>query len=775
MKVEIIKPVPKEAPSPFINGRGTVLCASKGTLWDLRPKYIWEWIDKDGSKIGYVVRTTDKKILTIFYCQTSEGKQWCQMGYGTNKPLFNLQSLDDKDTVWVLEGELTCMKVQKLLTDVAAVCNQGGASHVNVSDWTPLYGKNIIIVPDNDEPGIKAANQIAEKLEKHCPSVQIVLPPENKKKGWDLADAIEEGWKVGQIKNYIKNNSKPFHLGRNKEQKENSIAHVVRPLGVNRDRFFYLPQEQGQVISLTAQQHTSRNLMGLAPLKFWEYNFHKENSRAETPVNWSVAIDTLMQECREKGIFDEKKCRGRGCFNDEGKIVFHAGDKLIVDGQEIDIFDFESNYIYERGQKIDLDFSRPLEDEESQNIIEAACLANWEESCSANLLAGWIALAPISGCLRWRPQMWITGPAGSGKSTVLSDLCQSLLKNIVVQILGGSTESGTRQYVKKDAFPITYDESEPEGKRGKARNDALLFLVRAATSDTGALILKGTTSHKSEGFEIRSMFLFSSTVISLEHQADKTRFAILTLESESNRESGFDYTPFVQASNEFLEEGFSSKLIARSIKLAKTIKKNAETLSSLISSKYGSKRFGDQYGYLIAGCESLKHSREISEEEAISIVSEYNLEAYKESLDSSQELDLLSKIMQIRIKAGVSVSAEELTIGQCLKKLRDLITTLDSIEVSEKVLKEKLRSVGIKYVGRSDEQKFIHISTKSNLIQKHLEGSSTPVNWHKILLRLPGAKNITSYFGPEFGGADRTRAVSLPMDILFKNEEEWNL
>jgi nucleoid-associated protein YgaU len=32
------------------------------------------------------------------------------------------------------------------------------------------------------------------------------------------------------------------------------------------------------------------------------------------------------------------------------------------------------------------------------------------------LLAGWIALAPICGAMRWRPHLWLTAAAGAGKA-----------------------------------------------------------------------------------------------------------------------------------------------------------------------------------------------------------------------------------------------------------------------------------------------------------------------------------------------------------------------
>ena len=47
------------------------------------------------------------------------------------------------------------------------------------------------------------------------------------------------------------------------------------------------------------------------------------------------------------------------------------------------------------------------------------------------LLAGWVALAPVCGALGWRPHAWITGKAGSGKTTIMKRFVNFLVGEIV--------------------------------------------------------------------------------------------------------------------------------------------------------------------------------------------------------------------------------------------------------------------------------------------------------------------------------------------------------
>ena len=59
--------------------------------------------------------------------------------------------------------------------------------------------------------------------------------------------------------------------------------------------------------------------------------------------------------------------------------------------------------------------------DEGEMILDLAARFRWSKPGSAALAAGWAALAPVCGALRWRPHIWLAGGPGSGKSTVLND------------------------------------------------------------------------------------------------------------------------------------------------------------------------------------------------------------------------------------------------------------------------------------------------------------------------------------------------------------------
>ena len=68
----------------------------------------------------------------------------------------------------IVEGEKTADAANRLINKVGMICLTwlGGASATGRTDWSVLNDREVIIWPDNDQPGFKAANQICSELRK---------------------------------------------------------------------------------------------------------------------------------------------------------------------------------------------------------------------------------------------------------------------------------------------------------------------------------------------------------------------------------------------------------------------------------------------------------------------------------------------------------------------------------------------------------------------------------------------------------------------------------
>ncbi len=200
-----VMPVPQEAPLPPVH-------SSMG-----KPSQAWSYRDEDGNLLCYTCRFDmaegKKEVRPLTYWENSATgeQQWRWKGFDGLRPLYGLEKLKPRpeDTVIVAEGEKATDAAQKLFPDYAAITSTSGSNAAHKSDWTPLKGRSVIIAPDNDEPGAKYFEKVRDLLfELGVGSVHLLEWPKDKTiqqgeivdrdealpKGWDLADALAEGW-----------------------------------------------------------------------------------------------------------------------------------------------------------------------------------------------------------------------------------------------------------------------------------------------------------------------------------------------------------------------------------------------------------------------------------------------------------------------------------------------------------------------------------------------------------------------------------------------------
>ncbi|MDF2964727.1 MAG: hypothetical protein K0Q51_115 [Rickettsiaceae bacterium] len=183
---------------------------------------VYTYKDSNGDTIGYVVRFKDeetnaKQTLPLVWAENIKtGRQgWKSQGF-EGKPIYGLEKLNqDRKTVLIVEGEKTADAASMLLPEYTVISWLGGTNSVLQVDWKVLKGRKVVIWPDNDAPGMKAANVISNKLEGVAQDITIVNPyllkfsekvhenilPEK----WDLADNLPEVITKEGIKKAIRN------------------------------------------------------------------------------------------------------------------------------------------------------------------------------------------------------------------------------------------------------------------------------------------------------------------------------------------------------------------------------------------------------------------------------------------------------------------------------------------------------------------------------------------------------------------------------------------
>lgn len=221
------KPILANQESPWIyNQHGG---EDGGKFGKITPQQVYEYRSVDDKKLlGYVLRRnfTDetgrarKMTPAVTWCKFEhEGKtsyNWSYVPFewgGKLKPLYKQELILKNPHVPIVihEGEKAVDAAYELLPGAVHITWPGGTQGITCQstgrcliDLSPLKGRNIIIFPDADEPGYKAAAQLLIHLQDVEPADAIVVrAPDNVEKGWDIADAKRDGWTPEMVFDHI--------------------------------------------------------------------------------------------------------------------------------------------------------------------------------------------------------------------------------------------------------------------------------------------------------------------------------------------------------------------------------------------------------------------------------------------------------------------------------------------------------------------------------------------------------------------------------------------
>jgi putative DNA primase/helicase len=632
-----------------------------------------------------------------------------------------IRAIKSQTTIYIVEGEKDVHSLEAL--GLTATTNSGGAGK-----WRPEFSKifagatEIVILPDNDAPGQKHAQEIKKTL----PSAKIVNLPEIPEKG-DVTDWIKAGGTAAQLRSL---HTKPF-----------------RSLGHNHGSYYFFPNGSRQVIRLTAI--TKQNLLTIAPIEYWMANYFFGRG-----ISWDHAINDVIRECESEGVYDVSRHRGRGAWIDSGKIVIHLGNRTLVNNIETDP---GGKYVYEAGISLPYSGQSPLKKEEANNLQQIIDSLFWEKSIYGKLLAGWCVAAPICGALDYRPNVWLTGKAGAGKSYVINHIVKPCMGEFRLYAQSKTTEAGIRQSLKSDALPVMIDEFEGEDFAARERVQKILDLARQSFSESDGKIIMGSSGGDAVEYQIRSMFFMASIGVGVVRHADETRITVLSLKTPHDRDGQTAEEHFKNLRNNvtrILTPEWCSRFRARTFSMIPTIRKNAEIFSVSLARKIGNRRTGDQAGVLLAGAYSLCSDDIITQEFADKWINERDWTDQEQIAERSDEMDCLNIIMQHIVKISPS---EELSVYEMIKECKKQ-GIIDGSHVT------RLRRIGIRFDNTN-----IYVSNSLLPLKKIMEKSPYEKNWGRILKRIDGTEEISMRFI-----GNPTKTIRIPWETIEGYPEEWD-
>lgn len=713
-----------------------------------------------------------KDFLPLRPVITDDGAiEWEMRAYPEPRPLYGLAQLAAKDAskkVIVVEGEKAAEALLERRPGNTILTWSGGSRAWQKSDWTPIFGREVILWPDNDEAGREAMRGIAELLHSHGCVVHILGTAEEllEVEGGDCADIPTEKRFAVLAKlledatvlrpDTIEPPPEPKESGDEPSAPPETNMRLPVPLGILGDEFVLLDR-RGPKLYRFGFSGLRAALPNLAALDDWQASKFFNDGR----VNWDKAVNEYIDTCTQVGIVKPERVRDVGVWMDSGRVVANiARHQLWVDGDAVRPSAIDSWYIYvsRDGWR---EVAQPLDTATASTVLSAMGRLAFAHPYHAIALAGWIAVAPLAGALPWRPNIWLSAPSGGGKTWVLDNIVTPLLRAHMFRSNGATTEAGVRQQCNGKAIPIVWDEFEAETIKDAEAKRHLMDLVRSASTGE-PLIVKGGQSGASQSFSVPFMFLFASIHARLVAAADANRTVNVELrpkpkEGDEREARMKDFRELQRITGNWPID-IGDRWLWRAILGARTILASIKTLKPLIAA-IQDERTADVHSALIAGYWSIGHDEPISQEDAEEIVAgmfadymQYSTSADSVALDAADEYRALDLILD---------HIESVTVDDKTRRvsLREIVLSAVS---SPQTWRPVLQRYGL---GVSEDRAYLQVSSGHNFLARVLAGTQFAQQWNQVLGRLPGAKKMLVRGFVEGNQRVKRRTVEIPISL----------
>jgi putative DNA primase/helicase len=689
----------------------------------------WKWRDNKGvwCCTARHEKGGEKDIIPYYY--GTDGK-WIQGNpIAEDRPIYRLNELPEVGKVLIVEGE----KCADVPVDGYFVTTWiGGTGQVRKTNWKMLADyKDITIWPDNDIPGTKAAAYIKEQL-----SQARIIKIKGKPDKWDIADAAVDGTDIIKFiteAEYVQgsmdtvqhgNVYKPSGNGGSAPCESNgSPGGPFQHLGYDDQRHYFLPRGSNIVTRIGKGSFNKTKLLELAPLSWWCMEYPDKRG-----FDVDVAIDTTIRDSELRGMFQTSRIRGSGVWLHDNKLIINNGETTTDEhGNEVSI---NSKFYYVKSDKRMGDFRGDMAtSEQGYNLMKLFIAQGFESEFEALAMLGWTLIAPFGGILKWRPHVWLTGPAKSGKSHILENLIEPLVSPFYHKGTGKTSAPGIYRAIRNTACPILLDEMEPGKNANKEtiqKIEEKLELARNASSDFSSTFTLTSMSGSglTEEFCVRSCFCFASILPYFSGEAIESRIILSRLKNIKTTKSKIEKTV------EILKTGIMDNPVIfqrRIFRKLKSIITNIEIVKKIFIEQTGDQRKSDNLAPVFAAIIAIAEDSDIVDIDKIKKLVEIftnDLKSEKSGSESDED-KLFFEMLDYTIQLSPS---EKISIAELI---------LQAANRAERISPEKhdvLQRHGIRMLEIEGNQ-YLAIASSHSAIKRILSDTMYCNNYNEVLKR----------------------------------------
>lgn len=487
----------------------------------------------------------------------------------------------------------------------------------------------------------------------------------------------------------------------------------IQALGSTPDAFYYASNYKNGELKIPVS-HSRKHILALAPEKYWRElgRFNKVTRDGRTFVNYEAVGTYLMGLCSKIGQYDGTVLRGSGYYwNTKTKALYCRSGFVFAGVPEAVPHGYGKDIYVPRKVESRVDSDLLLK------IFDSFC---WQEEYYARVLMGWCLLAPFCGALKFRPHVWINGERSSGKTWIITNVVNRLLKYNALSFSMSTTEAALLGQLANNAIPIVHDEFESKQDNNHNKSKLIEFFRGCSTSDDGdcGIVRYSPGGGKIRKYQARSMVLLGSIRNSLEEPQDICRFITIGLSKYKRKKEFKEIQKLCEGNPLKIEHIFRTHINHTFVsfdKVAKLIRVNEE----LLMKAYPMTTFHSLRA--IAAIQSILqfYDFELSQAEIKKMVDKFNNDDINES---GNVLDAVF-LRQFWLY-GRKSNLHNMIISAFDKKIKNK---------EDEFYEPELRRMGVKLEIVDHKSLSIHVNPRNRLFNHYIVKDNLPRNWKSIL------------------------------------------
>lgn len=533
---------------------------------------------------GWVLHAYNGGPIPVYQGETSPPKLEKRILIGTSGLMgkWGLERLETAELIYWVEGVSDLMALHEFIPAEfkekhVVITNAAGVSETTViEEVAELFtGRNVVLIHDADTPGQDGAAFRVARLGRYAATVRNVQLPYavQEKHGKDVRDWIAEfgradGLAAGEGYNALlamveatKPTEKKSDASTSGDRNGEGNGHGKGSNGSNGDgggmtRHQMVLKRIGMMIlghiegtetimGFSLNRGTMFEIQNHAYYRTENLLFHM-GQEVENHVNLTKEVNptlaTLTQikeaiavEGGKRRITDSNQL-GVGVWEMNGRLLLvGAGEMLIWNGDitsskipliENKLVDIGSSEAWFNKEHICELFEASKSPEWCRKVFQDGkelfeLWDNWVFPDTPQLAAALVCCTWLQTTWKWRPQIGVTGPTNSGKSTLMDGAVKYLFGNLALSIVK-PTEASIRQHMRHTAKVLIVDEFEHDSHRQK-----ILELFR--TSSRGGVIPRGTASQRGAKYGLKHIPWVGAIEMGMKSAADRNRYILLEL------------------------------------------------------------------------------------------------------------------------------------------------------------------------------------------------------------------------------------------------------